>query len=364
MLSIQPRRAGRLFGAAPVSRLFFALLAFLSLSAPARAGESDLILPDLSRGIFLNGINGHTLLMAGLVVSALGLVFGLMIFMRLKNMPVHSFMREVSELIYETCKTYLATQGKFLMLLEGLIAIIIVFYFGFLRQMDFMRVLIILVFSVIGISGSFAVAAFGMRVNTFANSRTAFASLRGLPYPCYDIPLQAGMSIGMLLVSVELLIMLFILLFVPGDLAGPCFIGFAIGESLGAAALRVAGGIFTKIADIGSDLMKIVFKIKEDDARNPGVIADCTGDNAGDSVGPSADGFETYGVTGVALITFILLAVKDPVVQVQLLVWIFSMRVMMVISSAVGYFINAAIAKARYANVDKMNFEAPLTTLV
>ncbi len=210
---------------------------------------------------------------------------------------------------------------------------IIVFYFGVLQGFEAFKVAIILLFSVVGISGSFAVAAFGMRVNTFANSRTAFASLTGKPYPCYDIPLQAGMSIGMLLVSVELLIMLFILLFVPGDLAGPCFIGFAIGESLGAAALRVAGGIFTKIADIGSDLMKIVFKIKEDDARNPGVIADCTGDNAGDSVGPSADGFETYGVTGVALITFILLAVTDPMVQVQLLVWIFSMRVMMVISS-------------------------------
>jgi K(+)-stimulated pyrophosphate-energized sodium pump len=364
MLSIPLRRAGRVRGAALVSRLFAALLALIAFSVPALASESDLILPDLSRGIFLNGINGHTLLMAGLVVSFLGLVFGLMIFMRLKNMPVHSSMREVSELIYETCKTYLATQGKFLMLLEALIAVIIVFYFGFLRHMDFARVLIILVFSVIGISGSFAVAAFGMRVNTFANSRTAFASLRGKPFPCYEIPLQAGMSIGMLLVSVELLIMLFILLFVPGDLAGPCFIGFAIGESLGAAALRVAGGIFTKIADIGSDLMKIVFKIKEDDARNPGVIADCTGDNAGDSVGPSADGFETYGVTGVALITFILLAVKDPMVQVNLLVWIFTMRVMMVLSSGLSYFVNGVIAKGKYANADKMNFEAPLTTLV
>ena len=302
--------------------------------------------------------------MGGLVVSALGLIFGLIIFVRLRNMPVHDSMREVSELIYETCKTYLATQGKFLMLLEAFIAVIIVFYFGFLQGFAAYKVAIILLFSVIGISGSFCVAAFGMRVNTFANSRTAFAALRGKPYPCYDIPLQAGMSIGMLLVSVELLIMLFILLFIPGDLAGACFIGFAIGESLGAAALRVAGGIFTKIADIGSDLMKIVFKIKEDDARNPGVIADCTGDNAGDSVGPSADGFETYGVTGVALITFILLAVHDPMVQVQLLVWIFTMRVMMVISSGVGYFINGAIAKAKYGNADKMNFEAPLTTLV
>jgi K(+)-stimulated pyrophosphate-energized sodium pump len=329
-----------------------------------RGGEANLRLPYLGTATFLGGINGHTLLLGGLVVSALGLVFGLVIFVRLRDMPVHACMLEVSELIYETCKTYLATQGKFLMLLEVFIAVIIVFYFGFLQGFEAYKVAIILLFSVIGISGSFSVAAFGMRVNTFANSRTAFASLRGKAFPCYNIPLQAGMSIGMLLVSVELIIMLFILLFVPGDLAGPCFIGFAIGESLGAAALRVAGGIFTKIADIGSDLMKIVFKIKEDDARNPGVIADCTGDNAGDSVGPSADGFETYGVTGVALITFILLAVHTDLVKVQLLVWIFSMRVMMVISSAMGYFINGAIAKGRYGNAAKFNFEAPLTTLV
>ena len=327
-------------------------------------GEANLKLPDLNSASFLGGISGGTLLMGGLVVSALGLLFGLMIFTRLRKMPVHASMLEVSELIYETCKTYLATQGKFLMVLECFIAVIIVFYFGFLQGFAAYKVVIILLFSVIGISGSFCVAAFGMRVNTFANSRTAFAALTGKAFPCYDIPLQAGMSIGMLLVSVELLIMLFILLFIPGDLAGSCFIGFAIGESLGAAALRVAGGIFTKIADIGSDLMKIVFKIKEDDARNPGVIADCTGDNAGDSVGPSADGFETYGVTGVALITFILLAVKDPIVQVQLLVWIFSMRVMMVVSSAVGYFVNGAVAKARYGNSLKFNFEAPLTSLV
>jgi K(+)-stimulated pyrophosphate-energized sodium pump len=353
--------------AARASRFLLSLLVlglFPALAQEQAGGEANLKLPDLNSASFLGGITGGNLLMAGLVVSALGLVFGLIIFTRLRKMPVHASMLEVSELIYETCKTYLATQGKFLILLECFIAVIIVFYFGFLQGLAAYRVLVILLFSVIGISGSFCVAAFGMRVNTFANSRTAFAALKGKPFPCYEIPLQAGMSIGMLLVSVELLIMLFILLFIPGDLAGPCFIGFAIGESLGAAALRVAGGIFTKIADIGSDLMKIVFKIKEDDARNPGVIADCTGDNAGDSVGPSADGFETYGVTGVALITFILLAVKDPIVQVQLLVWIFSMRVMMVISSAVGYFINAAIAKARYANVDKMNFEAPLTTLV
>jgi len=357
---------------APVAlRALMVLLTLALLASPLFAqaehrggGEANLVLPDLDQAVFLGNIGGRSLLMAGLVVSALGFVFGLVIYTRLKNMPVHAAMREVSELIYETCKTYLVTQGKFLLLLECFIGVIIIFYFGVLQGFEAFRVGIILLFSLIGISGSFLVAAFGMRVNTFANSRTAFASLTGKPYPCYDIPLQAGMSIGMLLISVELLIMLFILLFVPGNLAGPCFIGFAIGESLGAAALRVAGGIFTKIADIGSDLMKIVFKIKEDDARNPGVIADCTGDNAGDSVGPSADGFETYGVTGVALITFILLAVHDPVVQVQLLVWIFSMRVMMVVSSAISYFINGFIAKAKYGNVDKMNFEAPLTSLV
>src|SRR6202008_4240019 len=284
------------------------------------------------------------------------------------NLPVHRAMREISELIYETCKTYLITQGKFLLFLWVFIAVVIVLYFGVLSPVPGKSVgvtlPIILAFSLVGIAGSYGVAWFGIRVNTFANSRTAFASLGGKPYPIYRIPLSAGMSIGMMLISVELLIMLIILLFVPGDYAGPCFIGFAIGESLGAAALRIAGGIFTKIADIGSDLMKIVFKIKEDDARNPGVIADCTGDNAGDSVGPSADGFETYGVTGVALITFILLAVKSPTVQVQLLVWIFVMRIMMLVASAAAYFINGAIAKARYGNADRMNFEAPLTSLV
>src|SRR5438445_563572 len=309
-------------------------------------------------------MNGRSLLMVGLVVCVLGLLFGIVIFKQLRGLPVHPAMREISELIYETCKTYRITQGKFLLLLEAFIGVIIVLYFGVLLKFDASKVLIILAFSLIGIGGSYGVAWFGMRINTFANSRTAFASLAGKPFPVYAIPLKAGMSVGMLLISVELFLMLCILLFIPGDYAGPCFIGFAIGESLGAAALRIAGGIFTKIADIGSDLMKIVFNIKEDDARNPGVIADCTGDNAGDSVGPSADGFETYGVTGVALISFILLAVKDPRVQVQLLVWIFVMRVMMVIASALSYFINEAIAKGRYAGVDKMNFEAPLTTLV
>jgi K(+)-stimulated pyrophosphate-energized sodium pump len=350
----------------------FALAALLTVGAasafaqPAEAGgEASLKLPDLSSVSFLNGaIDGHRLLMIGILFCIFGLGFGMVIYMRLKNLPVHRSMREISELIYETCKTYLVTQGKFILLLWVFIAVIILLYFGMLEHMEAARVAIILVFSLVGIAGSYGVAWFGIRVNTFANSRTAFASLPGKPFPVYQIPLEAGMSIGMMLISVELLIMLIILLFIPGDYAGPCFIGFAIGESLGAAALRIAGGIFTKIADIGSDLMKIVFKIKEDDARNPGVIADCTGDNAGDSVGPSADGFETYGVTGVALITFILLGVKNPTIQVQLLVWIFVMRVMMLVASSVSYFLNAAIAKARFGSADEMNFETPLTSLV
>jgi K(+)-stimulated pyrophosphate-energized sodium pump len=328
------------------------------------SGEVNLVVPPLEGVTFLNNISGPTLLKSGLFISLLGMVFGLVIYQRLKNLPVHPSMREISELIYETCKTYLLTQGRFLMILEIFIGAAIIFYFGFLLHLDLFRVIIILVFSIIGILGSYTVAWFGIRVNTFANSRTAFASLAGRPYPCYFIPLQSGMSIGMLLISVELFMMLCILLFIPGDLAGPCFIGFAIGESLGAAALRVAGGIFTKIADIGSDLMKIAFKIKEDDARNPGVIADCTGDNAGDSVGPTADGFETYGVTGVALISFILGAVTSPTVQVQLLIWLFSMRILMIIASALSYFVNAVIAKAKYQHASKMNFEAPLTSLV
>jgi K(+)-stimulated pyrophosphate-energized sodium pump len=347
-------------------------------AGPARhaGGEAALVLPDLGQATFLGGINGRSLLLGGLVVCALGLAFGLAIYRQLKDMPVHRSMLEVSELIYETCKTYLQTQGRFLLVLWVFIGIAVAVYFGKLATtidpvsgaevhgFPLSRVAIILAFSLIGMAGSYAVAWFGIRVNTFANSRTAFASLRGKPYPCYQIPLKAGMSIGMLLISVELLLMLCILLFIPGEYAGPCFIGFAIGESLGAAVLRVAGGIFTKIADIGADLMKIVFKIKEDDARNPGVIADCTGDNAGDSVGPSADGFETYGVTGVALITFILLAVTDSAVQVQLLVWIFAMRIMMVIAAALSYFINEAVARSKYQHVAKMNYEAPLTSLV
>ncbi|HET9839717.1 MAG TPA: sodium/proton-translocating pyrophosphatase, partial [Candidatus Angelobacter sp.] len=348
--------------------------------ASEAGGEANLHLPDMSSVKFLNqSITGSRLLEIGLVFCALGGLFGLIIYMQLKGAPVHRAMREISELIYETCKTYLVTQGKFILLLWAFIAVIIAIYFGWLAPIAGKPIAvtlpIILLFSLIGIAGSYGVAWFGIRVNTFANSRTAFAGLRGKPYPIYNIPLKAGMSIGMMLISVELLIMLCILLFIPADYAGACFIGFAIGESLGAAALRIAGGIFTKIADIGSDLMKIVFKIKEDDARNPGVIADCTGDNAGDSVGPSADGFETYGVTGVALITFILLGVRHPGavgappqdilnIQVQLLVWIFVMRIMMLVASSVSYFINEAWARAKYANSDDMNFETPLTSLV
>jgi K(+)-stimulated pyrophosphate-energized sodium pump len=347
--------------------------------APVHApgGEANLVLPDLTNpAITFLGMSGHSLLMIGLLVCAVGLLFGVLTYVQLQRMPVHKSMRDVSELIYETCKAYLAQQGRFLMLLWIFIGAIVAVYFGILAPhvdpstgavehgMPLVKVLVILLFSLIGMAGSFAVAWFGIRVNTFANSRAAFASLRGKPFPCYAIPLKAGMSIGMALISVELLLMLVILLFLPRDYAGACFIGFAIGESLGAAALRIAGGIFTKIADIGADLMKIVFKIKEDDARNPGVIADCVGDNAGDSVGPSADGFETYGVTGVALIVFIMLAVFDATVQVQLLVWIFAMRIIMVLASGASYFANEAVARATYGEAAHMDFEKPLTTLV
>ncbi|MCG3122823.1 MAG: putative K(+)-stimulated pyrophosphate-energized sodium pump [Phycisphaerales bacterium] len=362
-------------------------------------GEVNIVMPDLTndtanpgtgvKAEFLGGQSGHNLLLVGLVISALGLGFGLWIYKRLKNMQVHRSMLEISELIYETCKAYLLRQGKFLMILWAFVAAAMTAYFLLLVKVSPGEMAMILLFSLIGIGGSYGVAWFGIRVNTFANSRAAFNALRGKPFPCYDIPLKAGMSIGMALISVELLIMLVILLFLPSELAGKCFIGFAIGESLGAAALRIAGGIFTKIADIGSDLMKIVFKIKEDDARNPGVIADCVGDNAGDSVGPSADGFETYGVTGVALISFIMLAILPGLylppgttaatasadqlaqaaaaastVQVQLLVWIFVMRIIMVVASAAAYFFNHVLARGKYAQADHMNFEKPLTSLV
>jgi K(+)-stimulated pyrophosphate-energized sodium pump len=355
--------------------LFAAILTTLFLPVSARASEADLVIPDLAQATFFDGaIDGWTLLLLGLVVCLGGLGFGMYMYQKVQNLPVHESMREISELIFETCKTYLYTQGRFILLLEGLIGVIMVAYFGFINPLESgaLGVLLVLFFSLVGIAGSYGVAWFGIRINTFANSRSAFASLRGKPFPTYDIPLMAGMSIGMLLISVELVLMLAILLFVPGDLAGPCFIGFAIGESLGASALRIAGGIFTKIADIGSDLMKIVFNIKEDDARNPGVIADCVGDNAGDSVGPTADGFETYGVTGVALITFILLgvavaggdAMETETVRVQLLVWIFAMRVMMVVTSAISYGIVSSMARSRYADADHMDFEQPLTQLV
>jgi K(+)-stimulated pyrophosphate-energized sodium pump len=380
MLGIRTR------GRTTLATLALVLFAALAVVAPTAAlaqetgahhgGEANLTLPDLGSVTFVGGINGHALLMFGLVVCVLAMVFGIASYSKIRSLPVHQSMAEISELIYETCKTYLLQQGKFLIVLWIFIGAIVLVYFGSLavtgvdaagnmiRGFPPFKVGVILLFSLVGMAGSYSVAWFGIRINTLANSRTAFAALTGKPYSCYAIPLRAGMSIGMALISVELLIMLIILLFIPGDLAGPCFIGFAIGESLGAAALRIAGGIFTKIADIGSDLMKIVFKVKEDDARNPGVIADCTGDNAGDSVGPSADGFETYGVTGVALITFILLAVREPVVQVELLVWIFVMRVVMMVASGLSYQINEALSKAQYENADHMDFEAPLTRLV
>jgi K(+)-stimulated pyrophosphate-energized sodium pump len=325
-------------------------------------GEVNLRLPDLAQGDFL-GFTGHQILLSGLVVCALGLLFGMFSYAHVKALPVHRSMAEISQLIYETCKTYLRQQGRFLLVLWAFISAVIVVYFV-LTGLAVPKIVIILLFSLIGMGGSYGVAWFGIRINTLANSRTAFAALRGKAFPVYEIPLRAGMSVGMMLISVELLFMLAILLFIPADVAGACFLGFAIGESLGAAALRIAGGIFTKIADIGADLMKVVFKIKEDDARNPGVIADCTGDNAGDSVGPTADGFETYGVTGVALISFIVLAVPDAMVQVKLLVWIFLMRVMMVLASGGSYLVSNAIAKVRHGAADKFNFEEPLTQLV
>lgn len=358
---------------ASVSCLFNPLrcvLAMLLLAAafPALASsEANLVLPNLrdaALASFLGGVSGGHLLTYGLFVCIAGLVFGAVIYGQVKAMPVHRSMAEVSELIYETCKTYMLTQGRFILLLECFIGVIIIAYFGWVQHMAAMEVLLILAFSLIGIAGSFGVAWFGIRINTLANSRTAFASLEGKPFPVYSIPMKSGISVGMMLISTELLIMLGILLFVAPELAGKCFIGFAIGESLGAAALRIAGGIFTKIADIGSDLMKIVFKVKEDDPRNPGVIADCTGDNAGDSVGPTADGFETYGVTGVALVSFILLAVPEAAVQVQLLVWIFVMRVMMIVASGISYIGNEIVMKAKYGESAKIDFEAPLTSLV
>ena len=350
---------------APVAAPFAAAVAQEPAQAGAEhrpGGEVNIRLPDLNQGDFL-GFTGHQILLSGLLVCVLGLLFGLFTYTRVRNLPVHRSMAEISDLIYETCKAYMIQQGKLLLVLLGFIGTVIVVYF-LLTGLEVPKIALILLFSLIGMAGSYSVAWFGIRINTLANSRTAFASLQGKAWPVCDIPLRSGMSVGMMLISVELLFMLAILLFIPAEVAGACFLGFAIGESLGAAALRIAGGIFTKIADIGSDLMKVVFKIKEDDARNPGVIADCTGDNAGDSVGPTADGFETYGVTGVALISFIVLAVADTSIQAQLLVWIFLMRVMMVLASGFSYLLSNAMATRKYGNVARFNFEAPLTQLV
>ncbi len=341
------------------------ILPLLLLSMSMAASEADLKVPELGEG--------YNLLLWGLLVLLLGVIFGLVQFVNIKKLPVHSSMLNVSKTIYETCKTYLLQQGRFLLYLFIIIAGVMLIYFGFLSNPDVVAtgetsravfLIYVIFWTVAGILGSYGVAWYGIRINTFANSRTAFASLRKRPWDVVNIPLKAGMSVGVMLITVELIMMLVILLFVPGDLAGACLIGFAIGESLGASALRIAGGIFTKIADIGADLMKIVFNIKEDDPRNPGVIADCTGDNAGDSVGPTADGFETYGVTGVALISFIVLAMENVGFQAQFIVWIFVMRLLMLFTSILSYYINQGIAIAKYKNSLKFNFEVPLTSLI
>ncbi len=341
------------------------ILAILLLPVASFASEADLVIPNLKESIFSNlGVNGWTLLFYGIIISIFGILFGLWQYKRIEKLPAHNSMLKVAEVIYTTCKTYLLQQGKFLVILFAILAVVIIYYFGYLSQMTVSRTLLILLWTVLGILGSYGVAWFGIRINTRANARTSFASLKTKPWDVVRIPLKAGMSVGVLLISVELIMMLFILLFVPGEAAGACFIGFAIGESLGASALRIAGGIFTKIADIGADLMKIVFNIGEDDPRNPGVIADCTGDNAGDSVGPTADGFETYGVTGVALITFIILAFKEIPFQGIVIVWIFAMRIMMVLTSLFSYWLNDRISNKRFKDKEKFNFETPLTTLV
>ncbi len=355
-------------------RRLLTLAAALFLPWVAAASEADLKVPDLKLSYFEStGMNGHSLLLWGIIIIVLGLLFGLWQFMLIKRLPAHKSMLNVANIIYQTCKTYLLQQGKFLLILFGIIGIVIVAYFGFLSEPFAVKngeisrpffVINVLLWTVLGVLGSYGVAWFGIRINTLANARTSFAALRNKPYNVMSIPLQAGMSVGMLLICVELIMMIFILLFVPGNIAGASFVGFAIGESLGASALRIAGGIFTKIADIGADLMKIVFKIGEDDPRNPGVIADCTGDNAGDSVGPTADGFETYGVTGVALISFIILAVTGSEFQASLIVWIFAMRVLMVFTSVFSYLLNERISRAKYSKADHFNFEQPLTNLV
>ena len=337
--------------------ILLTFLLFLFGSVTAFASDTDLKIPELAPA-------QNNLLMMGLVVCLLGLCFGLFQFFKVKKLKAHKSMLDVAQIIYETCKTYLFQQGKFLLILFVFIAVCMGFYFGFLQHMTPGGVALILGWTVVGILGSYGVAFFGIRMNTLANSRMAFASLERKPIKLLNIPLDAGMSIGVMLICVELIMMLIILLFVPREYAGASFIGFAVGESLGASALRIAGGIFTKIADIGSDLMKIAFKIKEDDPRNPGVIADCTGDNAGDSVGPTADGFETYGVTGVALISFIVLAVTSVEYQKELLTWIFVMRILMIITSIVSFWINKAFSNAKYSKKDDIDFEKPLTSLV
>ena len=341
------------------------LIALLTLIMPVYtfASEADLLIPDLTK-FEVYGMDGWNILFYGIGIILLGMFFGLWQFMNVKKLAAHKSMLDVSNTIYETCKTYLFEQGKFLIILFLIIGSAITYYYIGLTGLELPKVLLILFWSVIGMAGSYSVAWFGIRINTLANSRTAFASLKGRPLDVVHLPLQSGMSIGLLLVCVELIMMLIILLFVPGDSAGACFVGFAIGESLGASVLRICGGIFTKIADIGSDLMKIAFKIKEDDPRNPGVIADCTGDNAGDSVGPTADGFETYGVTGVALISFIVLAIAKVEFQAALIVWIFVMRLLMVFTSMFSYQINNAYSNFKFGKLTKFNFETPLTNLV
>ncbi|HEX3728655.1 MAG TPA: sodium/proton-translocating pyrophosphatase, partial [Opitutaceae bacterium] len=342
-----------------------AILAILATPA-LRASEVDINIPDLHAVSFLHGaLSGMAILMIGLVVCLVGAVFGLMQYVQTRNLPVHASMGSVSNIIWETCKTYLTQQGKFLLGLWVLIAACIVYYFGALEGGSARHVAVILAASILGILGSYGVAWFGIRINTVANSRTAFSALKGNPLATLGIPLRSGMSVGLLLVAIELFFMICILAFLPTRLAGPCFIGFAIGESLGAAALRICGGIFTKIADIGADLMKIVFNLPEDDPRNPGVIADCTGDNAGDSVGPTADGFETYGVTGVALIAFLALALAaNPQACGILIVWLFAMRILMILTSLVSYFLNGALSQALFGSKKDFNLEQPLTNLV
>ncbi|MDD5695638.1 MAG: sodium/proton-translocating pyrophosphatase, partial [Bacteroidales bacterium] len=351
---------------------FTLLMASIMLPVLLFASEADLPLPNL-RGIYPEG---WSLLNYGFIIIIIGMLFGLWQYLSIRKIPIHRSMADVSNTIWETCKTYLFQQGKFLAILFGIIAVIVLYYFLGLSHLTVPKTLLILFWTLIGILGSYSVAWFGIRINTLANSRTSFAALKNKPFNVMSIPMQSGMSVGLLLVCVELIMMLIILLFVPFTSAGACFVGFAIGESLGASALRVAGGIFTKIADIGADLMKIVFKLPEDDPRNPGVIADCTGDNAGDSVGPTADGFETYGVTGVALISFIVLAINFGTLNIfpnqeaallfqsNLIVWIFTMRICMIVTSLLAYYLNLALSKARWGNADKFNFETPLSNLV